>query len=318
MKLNKTLLAHLAILTTNILFGLNFVFVKNLLPKYMSGITLAFIRLLSGTLLIGGLALLIKHRKIEKKDIFKLILAGSLGLGLTQTLFMEGLSRTSSVDAAIITTFVPILVMVFSALLYSEKITRNKVLGIILGTLGTLLIVLKGGHEGVHTTNMLKGNLLMTCCTISYSFYYIWLTPLMKKYNPMMILGLVFAIGAIFMTPYSIKGLINTDFSSLNSLAIISLLFIILGSTFVGYSAMAYSFTRLSPTTSSIYSYGKPIVTMIAAAFIGQDRITLTRIIAIALVIGGVIVISRNKKQKLSKFKESLSEKLDNLAKSPR
>ncbi|MFI3268688.1 MAG: EamA family transporter [Rikenellaceae bacterium] len=301
MKINKTLFAHLAILLTNVTFGLNFSFAKNLMPHYMSGITLALTRVVAGMALVGGLTLIFKRQRVEKRDFFKLFLIGAVGLGVTQALFMEGLSRTSPVDAAIITTFVPILVVVISVLFYAEKFTLPKVIGLVLGTTGALLVIIKSGGTADSSGDMFFGNILMVCCTVTYSLYYIWLTPLMRKYNPLVVLSWIFTFGSLFLVPFAGRELIHTDFSSFNATATTSLLFVIFCSTFIGYSSMAYSLTRLSPTTASIYSYCKPVVAMIAAVYTGQDKITVTSIIAILLVFAGVIFITRVKSLTFSK-----------------
>ncbi|MFI3261469.1 MAG: EamA family transporter [Rikenellaceae bacterium] len=295
MEINKTLFAHLAILLTNVTFGLNFSFAKNLMPHYMSGVTLALTRVVSGMILVGGLTLLFKRQKIEKGDIVKLFFTGTIGLGVTQALFMEGLSKTSPVDAAIITTFVPILVVVISAVFYKEKFTLPKFIGLVLGTSGALIVVLKSNNSPTHGSDMFLGNILMCCCTVSYSLYYIWITPLMRKYNPLVVLSWIFVFGSLFLFSFAGKSLAETDFSAFNSTATISLLFVIFCSTFIGYTSMAYSLTRLSPTTASIYSYCKPVVAMIAAVYAGQDKVTFTSIIAILLVLSGVIFITRVK-----------------------
>lgn len=301
MKNNSTTFAHIAILVSNIMFGLNYTFVKNLLPEYMNGISLALFRVATGALLLGSIALLLKGWKVEKKDMPKLIISGVLGLGFNQILFMEGLARTSPIDAAIITTFVPIFVIIISAMFYSEKITLPKLIGIAFGASGAMLVIAQKGASSDMTHTMLIGNILIACSTLFYALYFIWVTPLMRKYNPMVVVGWLYVSATIILMIFGTKSLSNIDFLTLPHKAVVSLLFIAIGSTFIGYSTMAYSLTRLSPTTASIYSYSKPIIAMIAAVYAGQDKITATRIIATLMVLIGVIFITRVKNLSFTK-----------------
>ena len=97
--------------------------------------------------------------KVERKDIFRLGICGIFGVAINQLLFFEGLNLTTPINAAIIMTSNPILVIIMSFLIIKEKITLRKGLGILLGIIGATSLILKGGNISLDTSMQL-GNLV--------------------------------------------------------------------------------------------------------------------------------------------------------------
>ena len=77
----------------------------------ISGTALADIRLITGTILFWLVSLFIKKEKIDRGDYLRLIGAAFFSSTLTQILFVNGVARTSPVDASICTSSLPIWTM---------------------------------------------------------------------------------------------------------------------------------------------------------------------------------------------------------------
>ena len=75
-------------------------------------------------------------------DLWWLLVLGILGVVLNQLFYVLGLSLTSVVHAAIITTLTPVLVLIFAALLKQENLTVLKALGMTIAASGVIAIQL--------------------------------------------------------------------------------------------------------------------------------------------------------------------------------
>ena len=84
-------------------------------------------------------------------------LCSVFGVAVNQILFFEGLNRTTPISASIIATGIPIYILIFSHFILKEKITGVKVLGIMIGATGALMIILSAG-TGDFRLNTLLGN----------------------------------------------------------------------------------------------------------------------------------------------------------------
>lgn len=139
--------AHLALLGANIIYGINHIVAKGVMPDKIGPSAFVFLRILGAGLLFWMIKSFIKE-KIDKKDFPLLILCGLLGVAANQLFFFNGLSLTSPIDASIIITAVPVLVLVFSAFILKERITLIKLIGIALGATGAVILILYGKKAG--------------------------------------------------------------------------------------------------------------------------------------------------------------------------
>jgi drug/metabolite transporter (DMT)-like permease len=243
--------------------------------------------------------------KIDKKDYIKLAVGGLFGVATNQLLFFHGLNLTSPIDASIIITAVPVLVLVFSAFMLKEKITNNKILGIFIGGIGAFLLIWYGKKSG--GTSSTLGNIFVFINACSYAFYLVYVKPLMKKYNPITVISWVFLFGFIFMFPIGINDLLTTDFTvfTLNTYLIVA--FVVICTTFLTYLFNIYALSKVSPSVNGSYIYLQPVLSFI---FVGVysfgfghteyvNDINLLKIISCLLVIVGVYMISKTPKTKL-------------------
>ena len=143
--MNKTLLAHSALLVANLIYAINYSFAKDVMPDFIMPAGFILLRVIGALSLFALSYFLFVNEKVEKKDIFRLAICGVFGVAINQLLFFEGLNLTTPINAAIVMTINPILVIVLSFLIIKEAITFRKSLGILLGLVGASILILKGG-----------------------------------------------------------------------------------------------------------------------------------------------------------------------------
>ena len=298
--------AHLALLGANVIYGANYLIAKGVMPNKIGPSAFVFLRILGACILFWTIKFFIKEH-IEKKNLWRLILCGILGVATNQLLFFHGLSLTSPIDASIIITFIPVMALIFSVLILKERITTNKILGITIGGIGAIFLVWYGKTSGGNSS--LLGNILVLVNTSSYALYLVLVKPLMKKYNSLTIIAWVFLFGFIFMSPFGIKEFLSTDFSAFTLNTYLAVAFVVIGTTFLAYLFNIYALKIVSPSVASSYTYVQPAVSFImvsiyAYAFnsteYAQD-INLIKVISCIMVVSGVYLISlKSKKEKLS------------------
>ncbi|GGG94014.1 multidrug transporter [Polaribacter pacificus] len=298
---NNLVKAHLALLGANLIYGANYIIAKGIMPTKIGPSGFIFLRIVGAGILFWIIKSFIKER-IEKKHFPRLILCGLLGVAANQLLFFHGLNLTSPIDASIIITAIPIVVLVFSALLLKEKITRNKLLGISIGGVGAVLLVWFGNNtEG---TSSLLGNILVFLNACSYGLYLVLVKPLMKSYNSLTVISWVFLFGFLFMLPFGIPDILQTNFEAFTAQTYAAILFVVVGTTFLAYLFNIYALNYVSPSVNGSYVYLQPVVSFLMVslyAFVlgkteyAQD-IHPIKIVCCLLVVLGVYLISKKPK----------------------
>ncbi len=296
--------AHLALLGANVIYGANYIIAKGVMPDKIGPSAFVFLRILGAGLLFWIIKSFIKE-KVSKKDLGILALCGLLGVAINQLLFFHGLNLTSPIDASIIITSIPVMVLIFSALILKEKITTNKLIGIIIGGIGAILLVWYGKNSG--GTSSLLGNALIFINACSYALYLVFVKPLMAKYNPVTIISWVFLFGFIWMFPFGIQDILSTNFEAFTIQTYLAITFVIIGTTFLAYLFNIYALTYVSPSVTSSYVYVQPVISFIMvsvyAYVLGQSiysqDIDSIKILSCLLVVIGVYMISRKPKKKI-------------------
>lgn len=234
--------------------------------------------------------------------MLRLALCGLLGAAANQLLFFNGLNLTSPIDAAIIITTIPVMVLIFSVFLLKEKITRNKLLGIAIGSLGAILLISYGNRSG--GTSSLQGNLFVFINACCYGLYLVIVKPLMNKYSSITIISWVFLFGFIFMFPFGIRQLLSTDFASFDLNTYLVIGYVVIFTTFFAYLFNIYALNHVSPAVNSSYVYLQPAVSFILVGIyayvlmneVYAQDINLVKILSCLLVISGVYLISKTPK----------------------
>ncbi len=290
--MNNTQRAHIALLSTTLIFGFAYNIVKGLMPEMLTPMQLIFIRLFGGLIVFWLFQRLFVPEKVERKDLLKLAVCGMFGFALNQTLFYEGLNLTTPVDASLIHVLNPILVMVFASILIGEKVTWKKTAGIALGATGVLILVLYGRKVSFNGNHAL-GNMLIFLNMVFYALYLILIKPLVGKYHTTTILKWVSFFGFLFILPLSIKPALEINFSALTLGAWVGIIYVIFLNTFVAYLLINFALKSVSATVVSYYSYLQPLIATVMSVTVGQGGITIPKILAALLIFTGVYIVNR-------------------------
>lgn len=255
---NKKLLAHLCLAGAAVIYGANYPIAKSVMPEPFPPTGYIFLRVLGAGLLFGLLALTIRE-KIDRKDWPRLFFCGLTGVATNQLFFFMGLERTSPINAAIIMTSNPILVMVIAAIVLKNRITVQKGLGVLLGAAGAIGTILLSAGDASNLSDP-TGDAMILVNSTSYAIYLVIVKPLMAKYQPITVVSWAFIFGFVIVTPVGFSDFASVDWSSFGAWEWFATAFVVLGTTFLAYLFNIVALRHVMPTVSSAYIYFQPIL----------------------------------------------------------
>ena len=293
----KTLLfSHLALFTVNVIYGLNFVIAKDVMPQYIQPAGFIFIRVLGANILFWLIHTFYPSVSIDRKDWWRFIAGGFFGVAANQLLFFMGLNLSTPINASVIMVTTPIVVLMIGILLANEKLTWLKSIGIVLGAFGALRLILQDQFKFDFTSATSVGNLYVMMNAFSYAIYMIIAKPLMKKYPPLMVIKWMFFFGMIFVIPFGWNEFTAINWNSFPTDIILKTAYIILGVTFITYLFNIYALKHLNPSIVSIYIYVQPAIASMHAIIAGKDGLDWLLVNSCLLIFCGVFLVSRNSK----------------------
>jgi drug/metabolite transporter (DMT)-like permease len=288
---------HIAILATNLIFGLNNPLTKSLLSEdHIDAYALTYFRFIGSCAVFWLASLIFTTPKASRKDVLLLCLASIFGVICNQMLFVVGLNSTTPVNASIIVSLTPVLTMIFASIFIKEPITFKKFIGVCFGLGGALLLILTSSSSSIKTNNASAiGIIFCFISGISYALYLTMFQKLIKRNHPITIMKWMFLIGTIAVLPITYPHVKAVPYDTLSTMTYLKILYVVLVATFLTYLLIPIGQNRLRPTTLSMYNYIQPIVTTTVAIIIGMDVFTIYKLIACLSVFLGVYIVNKSK-----------------------
>lgn len=288
---------HLAMFASTVVFALNVPITKSLIPLWISPLGVTSMRLTFAAAFFWFTSIFFSAERVERKDYKTFFWGSFFGMGFNQVLFILGLSMTSPIDATIIATLAPMMVMLISAAVLKEPITAKKALGVAIGASGALLIILaEAAKQDAQHTSSWMGNILIFCSATSYATYLVVTKPISQKYSPITLLKWMFLFAMLMVLPFTFHEIWNAKlWITHDSSASWRLMYVLLMGTFVAYLLIPVALKRIRPTTVGSYNYLQPLIASFAAIVVGQDVMTWEKPVAAALVFAGVYLVTTSK-----------------------
>jgi len=271
--MNDALKAHLALFGAALIYGANYVIAKSVMPDPIGASGFIIMRVLGAGLLFWVIKIRIRE-KVARQDLLRLAFCGLTGVAVNQLFFFNGLSITSPINASIIMTSNPILVMAMATIILGNRITWNKVFGIVLGTIGSIGIILLSANSQAGIASV-KGDLFILFNSISYGIYLVIVKPLMSRYKPITVISWVFLFGLLYTLPIGGSEFFEIGWTTLTAWQIFSAAFVVIFVTFFAYLLNIYALSKVQPTVASSYIYLQPLLagifTYVFALFMDVD-----------------------------------------------
>ena len=289
--MSKTLQAHLALIIVSLIYAATFSVAKEVMPHYVQPSAFVLLRAGIAGLLFWIVGSIITKEKVDKKDFPRIALLAVCGVAVNQLLFLNGLSQTTPINASIIMVSNPVFVLLIAAFLLKDAISGRKVIGVIFGMTGAMLLLLfnKDFSFGSET---IKGDSMILINSMAWACYVVLVKPLMLKYNAFTVVKWVFLFGFIYVIPFGYMEFSQIQWAEMPSAVWRNVIFVVIGGTFFAYMLNTYALRALTPSAMSIYVYFQPFLTTLIAVFYYQnDTLDTRKIMSGVLIILGVFLV---------------------------
>ncbi len=303
----KSYKGHLVSAIAYLFFGLNIPAVKSVIGEGgITGWSVTLYRMAGAAVLFWAVSLSGHLRKghpqserVPPRDLWMIFIASLFCILFNQTSFIVGLSLTSPIDAAVVTTLTPMLTMVLAAFFLREPITWMKAGGVAVGAAGALILILGGGALAGRGGASVPGDLLCAASSLSFAIYLTAFKRLITTYSPITLMKWMFLFSAVLALPFCWKDVMAVDYGALGWDVWLALGFIICGGSFLTFLLVPIGQRYLRPTVLGMYNYLQPLVASLVAVAAGMDTFGPTKGLATLLVFAGVwiVTLSRSRAQ---------------------
>lgn len=290
---------HVAMLGANVCWGLmspvaKLVFASGILAP----IIMVDFRIAGAALLFWLTSLFTPAEHVPFVDKLRLFGAGMIGILLNQGCFIIGVSYTSPGEASLVTTTMPMWVMLLAWLFLKEPITIKKAGGIVLGAAGALILVLGGSGAISGGDNPALGDFIVLMAQLSYALYLTIYRNFIKKYSLVTLMKWMFLSASLVGIPSTFGFIRHTDWSAVSVSEWMGIAYVVFFATYIAYICIMIGQKNLRPTIVGMYNYIQPIVATIVGITLGMDRFSFPKAIAVLLIFSGVYLVTISKSAK--------------------
>lgn len=290
--------------------------------NYIPPFTFLFLRFLIATIIFFPYTVYeIQKVKIDRRDYLNFFLLGVFSQTSLALLFV-GLDYTTAIDQTVIGILGSILLIVTGNYFYKEKISKRVKIGLVISTIGTILVVLEpilSGHHGLKITERILGNGLSLIYNVSWVIFIVWsrmsmgdrskllkkdfsfihIKPMHKIYSPTLITSISVLVGMITIAPLSLLetlGFIgsNQNFNLTSPNGIIGLLYMSVFSTVIAYTTHQKSIKYVKVSDAAFFGYLSPIFTLPVAYLLLGETPNIFVIIGAILILSGVFIAEKS------------------------
>lgn len=292
--MDQKIKAHLGLVGTNLFFAANYSIVKYFTGHHYAGpFGLNLIRIGVSLVLFWILFFFSSDKiKIQKKEIVPLLLCALTAIALNQMLFIKGLALTFSIHASLLTLITPIMITIIAARILKEKLTTEKMIGLIMGASGAVLLI-SSREPTAPGENIALGDFLILLSAMSYTFYFILVKPFMVKYSAIQVMRWVFTFGFFLILPLCIKEFSKITWDIFTPKDWLFLFMIAIPGTLFAYIFNAYGIKKLSASIAGAYIYSQPVFAVAIAMIFLKEHLSVYKIVAAILIFTGVFLSNR-------------------------
>lgn len=259
-------------------------------------IPLNFLRWILALLLLLPLTMtqLIRF-KGEIKLHWKLISAlGFTGIAAFHTSVYVALVNTSAINALIILSISPAVIVCGSSLIFKEKVKWYQGLGLLLSSSGVLVLICRGDLEILMNLGFNRGDIWMVLAALLWSIYSILLKNQPDEIPHLVFLTSCVIAGLVMMTPLFLYSLLHDQILHLNQNTALSLFYIAIFSSVIAFLFWNYGVAEIGPARSGMFIHFMPFFGTILSILFLNDEFSTFHIFGTLLVGLGIYFSSKN------------------------
>ncbi len=279
-----------------------------------SPLTLIVMRFTLAVLLMLSIGLLFRHnsivglQRVEKKHIPLFLLGGLFQPFLYfifETYTYQSFSSPTVAEALLSTQ--PVMAPLFAWVLLRERVTRNNIIGILLSTLGVMMLLMMGGGPLAMGDGAIGKGVLLAVLTVSMSVSYsVVLRRIPTHYTPLSIVFYVqsFAL-VLFYVLWAVmdrgNGLLGDDGIRLLGegqwvKSLLSVGYLAVLASVTAFILFCYTVRKIGVTRANVFNNVRPVFTAILMWMIFGEILPIWKIIGIIIIIIGLFISQKQEK----------------------
>lgn len=285
--------AYLLLALTALFWAGNFVVGRGV-HEHVPPIALAWARWCLATLIVLPFAMphLKRDWPVIRANLPILIFLGTIGVGAFNTLTYSGLNHTTALNALVLQSSGPILIVLASLIFFGDRVYPRQAFGIAISLIGVLLMVARGEMSVLGDFMLNSGDLLILAALALWGLY----TAFLRKRPDIHWLSFVattFLIGLLVNTPFLVWEHMSGRHLHFDAETAAAIVYVAIFPSVLAYTFYNRGVELIGPNRAGVCLNLVPLFGAIMAITLLGEEPRAYHLIGIVLIVAGVTLAAR-------------------------
>lgn len=215
-----------------------------------------------------------------------------LWVGGNALLFVS-LQYTIAINAAVINSTEPLIIVVFAWLLFRDPFTWRQGIGLALSLAGVLVLITAGSVERLLALDLNRGDLIVSGAYVSWGMYAVLLRKLPRGLDYRVTVGTILGFGTLLLFPIYLFESIYVRPTLPTAATLITIAWLATFSSSLAMILWNYGILQLGAARAGQYLHLIPAFTIVLAIIILGETLGAHHIAGIVLIAAGLIIAAR-------------------------
>lgn len=240
-----------------------------------------------------------QHLRRDRAEILRhwpaVLLLSALGIASFNTLAYTGLQYTQAINAFLVQSLMPVLIVILSYLIFKERIHALQAVGIVISLCGAAAIITKGDLGALLSLDINRGDLFVSAAILSYAGYSTLLRK-RPKVHPLSFIAVTFWLGTAIILPIYIWEATTVRAIRFELQSVLVIGYVSVFASILSYLCFNRGVELIGANRAGLFIHLMPVFgSLMAIVFLGE-KFFWYHAMGIALIFAGIYLATRLKK----------------------
>ena len=207
------------------------------------------------------------------------------------------LQSSMIINASIMTSITPLLIILFSWLIFKTPTYFMQFFGILMSIIGVLIIISKANFINLINLNFTIGDLWMLVAVFSWGLYSVLLKKIDSSLSQLATLEIMIFFGLIFIFPFYFFESLNNSFLPKDTNEILMISYVAIFASITSFFAWNKGVAIVGANKASLFLHLIPVFSSIWAIIFLGEKFSLFHLLGTSFIIFGILISNINKKK---------------------
>lgn len=210
------------------------------------------------------------------------------GVVAFNSLVYVGLHETTASNALLLNSFIPVLIALFGALFFRERLGGVQGGGLLISCAGVVIIISHGDWHTLAALSFSHGDLIVFCAMVSFAFYTLWLRSVPPQIDRLGLMAAQIAVAFVFLIPLWLSEFVRGIGATWDMSSLLALLYLGIFPSVLAYLLFNHGVARFGAAQAGLSIHLIPVFGAILAGLFLHESLHAYHAVGMGAILTGI------------------------------